>query len=277
MDHMRWIMLTFIVSLAAFAQGPRIFMVTDMEGVTGVNSWDEQTAPGQRRFEETRRLLAAEVNAAVEGAFAGGASEVVIWDGHDGSRSLSVDDIPPRARLIQGKPTPADYYMGEGRYDGLMFVGQHAKAGANGLLSHTQSLRVRDITINGQSVGETGQAAAIGGHFKIPVILLTGDQAACDEVLTIQPKAETVAVKRLIGKGSSISLSHAEARARIRDAARRAVERIREFRPWIIEGPVEMRWEFHPETTKEGGTKQIPPRIYRGATVLEAFQDWLGR
>jgi len=274
---MRLTILLLAVCAAACAQGPRIFILTDMEGVGGVNSWDEQTTPGQRRFDESRRLLAAELNAAIEGVLSAGASEVVVWDGHDGSRSLSVDDIPPRARLIQGKPSPADYYMGDGHYDGLMFIGQHAKAGAKGLLSHTQSRGVRDLTINGKSIGETGQAAAIAGYFKIPAIMLTGDQAACDEFLTIQPKGETVAVKRLVGKGSSLSLSHAEARDRIRAAARRAVERIREFSPWTIQGPVELRFEYLPETMKSGETKQNPPRVYRGQTVLEAFQDWLGK
>src|SRR6516162_6773251 len=78
----------------AFTQA-RIFIVTDMEGVGGVNNADEQLLPGQRRYDESRRFLSGELNAAVEGAFAGGASEVVVWDGHDGSRSLSIDDIDP--------------------------------------------------------------------------------------------------------------------------------------------------------------------------------------
>ncbi len=269
---MRIFLLSLVLGALGLAQGPRIFIVTDMEGVGGVNSWDEQTAPGQRRFEEARRLLAAEVNAAVAGALAGGASEVVIWDGHDSSRSLSVEDIPPHARLIQGEPTPADFYLGDGRYDGLMFVGQHAKAGAGGLLSHSQSREVKDITINGRSVGEIGQAAAIAGYFKTPVIMLSGDQAACDEVRTIQPTAETVAVKRRVGNSSALSLSHEEARAQIRGAAERAVRRIREFSPWVIPGPVEMRFEFLPQKTGDA-----PPRVYRGGTVLEAFEDWLGK
>lgn len=260
------------------APGPRIFIVTDLEGVGGVNNWDEQVSPGQRRFEESRRLLIGEVNAAVEGAFEGGASEVVIWDGHDGSRTLSIDAIHPRAKLIQGRPTPADYYLSEGHYDGIIFVGQHAKAGTpNGLMAHSQSLSVRDITINGKSVGELGQVAAIAGHFRIPVIMLAGDQAACDEFLELQPRGETVAVKKMVGKASALSLSHAEACAAIRAAARRAVQRIREFSPWIIQGPVEMRFEFHPRKTETGQLQEVPPRIYRGQTVLEAFQQWLGR
>jgi len=262
----------------AAAQGPRIFIVTDMEGVGGVHNWDEQTSPGQRRFDESRRLLTGEVNAAVEGAFEAGASEVVIWDGHGGSRSLSLEDLHPRARLIQGPRTPATYYLEEKRYEGIMIVGQHARAGAkNGLLAHSQSRSVQNIFINGKPVGEIGQTAAIGGHFRIPVILLTGDRAACDEMLEIQPKAETVAVKRMVGTASALSLPHTEARALIRRAARQAVQRIAEFSPWIIEGPVEMKFEYNPETTKAGETKQPPPRIYRGRTVLEAYEQWLGR
>src|SRR5882762_5120460 len=112
------------------ADGPKIFIVTDLEGVGGVNNADEQLLPGQRRYEESRRLLAGEVNAAVEGALIAGATQVVIWDGHDGSRTLSVDQINPRAQLIQGRPTPADYYMKPRLYDGIFFVGQHAMAGA---------------------------------------------------------------------------------------------------------------------------------------------------
>src|SRR6476659_796502 len=98
-------LILFLFAGAAFG-GPRIFVVTDMEGVGGVNNADEQLLPGQRRYEESRRLLTGELNAAVEGALAAGATEVVVWDGHDGSRSLSIEDIHPRARLIQGKPTP---------------------------------------------------------------------------------------------------------------------------------------------------------------------------
>src|SRR5512132_1686995 len=109
-------LILLLLAAAAFA-GPRIFVVTDMEGVGGVNSADEQLLPGQRRYEESRRLLTGELNAAVEGALAAGATEVVVWDGHDGSRSLSIDEIHPLAKLIQGKPTPPNYYLSDRAYD----------------------------------------------------------------------------------------------------------------------------------------------------------------
>ena len=284
---MKVLLLVFLlVSSLQAADGARILIVTDMEGVGGVNNADEQLLPGQRRFEETHRLLVGELNAAVEGVLAAGGSEVVVWDGHDGSRALSVDDIHPKAKLIQGRPTPATYYFSEKLYDGILFIGQHAMAGAkNGVLAHSQSFTVQNIFINGRPVGEIGQVAAIAGYFGIPVVMLAGDQAACDELLALQAKAETVAVKKLLGKAATLSLSHAEAKTLIQAAARRAVERLREFVPWKIEGPVELKFEYYPKAPGSSSTalstemKQLLPRtvIYRGRNVLEAFQQWLGR
>jgi D-amino peptidase len=257
-----------------------------MEGVGGVNNADEQLLPGQRRFEESHRLLVGELNAAVEGVLGAGAGEVVVWDGHDGSRALSVDDIHPKAKLIQGRPTPATYYLSDKLYDGILFIGQHAMAGAkDGVLAHSQSFTVQNIFINSRPVGEIGQVAAIAGYFGIPVIMLAGDQAACDELRALQAKAETVAVKKLMGKASTLSLSHAETRSRIQTSARRAVERLREFAPWRIEGPIELKFEYYPEAPGSSSaalsteTKQLLPRtvIYRGRNVLEAFQQWLGK
>jgi D-amino peptidase len=263
-------------AIAMQAAGPRILVVTDMEGVGGVNNWDEQVMPGQRRFEETRRLLTGEVNAAVAGAFDAGAKSVVVWDGHDGSRALVIDEIDPRAELLQGRGTKGNYNFSSKLYDGVMFVGQHAMAGTrNGLLAHTQSRAIERITINGKPVGEIGQVAAIAGYFDIPVIFLSGDQAACDEIRTLQPTAEVAAVKRMVGAGSSLSLPHMRAKELIRAQARRAVERTSEFKPWKIDGPVEMRFEWLP--TKDPQKPAPAPQSYKGATVLEAFEQWLGK
>ena len=262
------ILITALLLSAAAPAATRIFIVTDMEGVGGVNNADEQLLPGQRRYDESRHLLAGELNAAIEGAFAAGASQVVVWDGHDGSRSLTIEDIDPRAQLIQGKPTPPTYYLSDRAYDGIFFIGQHAMAGAKGgVLAHSQSFSVQSITINGRAVGEIGQTAAIAGYFHIPVVMLSGDQAACDEIRELQPTAEVVAVKRLAGTGSTLSLSHPEARQRIRDAATRAVNRISSYRPWNVSGPVEMVIRY------KAPDKQ--PGVYKGQTVLECYEDWM--
>jgi D-amino peptidase len=291
-------LIVFLLSLTSAygSDRPSILIVTDLEGVGGINNAREQLFPGQRRYEESRRLLIGEVNAAVEGALKGGALDVVIWDGHDGSRTLSIDEIHPRAKLIQGEITPPNYYLGERLYDGIMFVGQHAMAGAkNGVLAHSQSFSVQNIFLNDKRVGEIGQVAAIAGFFNIPVIMLAGDQAACDELLNLQPKAETVAVKRLIGKDSTLSLSSAEVRLQIEAKARRAVERVHEFLPWKLGSPVVMKIEYYPGSPKDsppdlapgissvelsqGDSKQESPRteIYRGGTVLAVYELWLGK
>src|SRR6266852_1422665 len=216
----RFVMMGVFLCAVCVAQKPKFLIVTYMEGVGGVNNADEQLLPGQRRFDESRRLLVGEINAAVQGLLEAGAAQVVVWDGHDGSRSLSIADIDPAAELIQGRPTPASYYLQDRLYDGILFVGQHAMAGAkNGVLAHSQSFSVERISLNGRSVGAIGQVAAISGYFHIPVIMLAGDQAACEEILELQPNAETVAVKRGAGKASAVSLSHDEARQRIQEAA----------------------------------------------------------
>ncbi len=271
----RSLVFPLLLAAAAWAQGPRVLIVTDMEGLEGVNDADEQIAPGQRRFEETRRILIGDVNAAIEGATRANAAEVVVWDGHDGSRSLSVEGLRPPAKLIQGKPTPANFYLSDRAYDGIIFIGQHPMAGTkNGVMAHTQSFNVKQLTINGKPVGELGQVAAIGGHFGIPVIMLAGDQTACDEMLELQPKAVVVPLKRMAGRLSTLSISHDQAMEQIRRGAETAVRRIREFQPWKISGPVEMVFEYHPQPPVYPAPRTV---VYKGANVLEAFEAWLGK
>jgi D-amino peptidase len=270
-NMLRLVIMSLFLCAICGAQKPKFMIVTDMEGVGGVNNADEQLLPGQRRYEESVRLLVGELNAAIAGLLEAGAGQVVVWDGHDGSRSLSIADINPAAELIQGRPTPANYYLEDQLYDGILFIGQHAMAGAkNGVLAHSQSFSVERISLNGRSVGEIGQVAAIAGYFHIPVIMLAGDQAACDELRELQPKAETVAVKRGVGKASAVSLSHDEARKRIQEAARRAAERVSQFKPWPVEGPVELKFEFKDKA-------KSPDRVYKGDSVLKAYEAWLGQ
>src|ERR1700675_1627240 len=115
---MKRLFLFCFAAAACTAQGPKIFIVTDMEGVAGVNNADEQLLPGQRRYDESRQLLVGEINAAIKGLLEAGAGQGVVWDGQDGSRSLSIADINPAAELIQGRPTPANYYLQDRMYDG---------------------------------------------------------------------------------------------------------------------------------------------------------------
>jgi D-amino peptidase len=116
--------------------------------------------------------------------------------------------------------------------------------------------------------------AAIAGYFNIPVIMLSGDEAACREMLALQPRAKTVAVKRFAGKLSTVSLSHSEATRLIREAAEQAVSHAREYSPWKISGPVELVFEYLPQPPQQPAARSVS---YKGASVLEAYEAWLGK
>ena len=217
-----------------------VFVITDAEGVAGICR-QEQTDP---KDPELRRLLTGEVNAAVRGFFAGGADEVVVWDGHDGSQTLSVETIEPRARLLIG---------GAGRsmtldrgYAAIAFLGQHSKAGVRaGIMAHSySSLGIQNILLNGKPVGETETRTMLAGWYKTPVILLTGDQAAADEMKALVPEAEVAVVKEGIARYACVSLSAPQAQSTIYEAARRAMAKIGSIRPYRMDGPVTIEIEY---------------------------------
>ncbi len=274
-------------ALAALAQAgkPRkVYMITDMEGVDGIFDTELQCLPFESpRFEESRKLLTGEVNAAVDGLYEGGVTEVVVWDGHDSSRTLSALDIHPKARLLTGEPISPTLEL-DPSYSAVIFIGQHAMAGAEkGILSHSYSSQgIQNIWVNNKPMGEIGARTMLAGNFGIPVIMLSGDTAACKEVHEIVPEAECAEVKSGVSRTAGFMLSHPAACALIREKARRAIERLAEFKPCRITGPVEVKVEF---TTK--GTQSFRPRegierlndrtwVFRGKDILEAWLKYSG-
>jgi len=265
-----------VAACVAWGQAKKsIFVITDAEGVAGVCRQD-QTEP---KDPELRQLLTGEVNAAVEGFLAGGADEVVVWDGHDGSQTLSALTIHPKARLLMGS-LGVTMTMERG-YAGVAFVGQHSLAGVRaGIMAHSySSLGIQNMLMNGQPVGEIGTRAALAGFYKIPVILLTGDQTAAKELLDIVPQAEVAVVKEGLARYTCLSLSATAARELIRESARRAMEKIGRILPYRIEGPVTIEYEY---TTRNSlpmdaalrvGAEVINDRTirYRGRDFMEAW------
>src|SRR5258705_9502270 len=176
--------MRFLLSLlmlccpAAWAQNKTIFLITDAEGVGGVCRQD-QTDP---KDQEMRQLLTGEINAAVEGFLAGGAQEVIVWDGHDGSQTLSTLTIHPKAKLLMGALGPS--MMMERRFAAVAYVGQHSKANIRGgVMAHSySSLGIQNMLLNGKPVGEIDVIAAIAGHIGTAGSMLSGDQGAADEI-----------------------------------------------------------------------------------------------
>jgi D-amino peptidase len=265
--------------LAQSEKPKKLFVITDMEGVSGIFDSDLQVNPFQSpRWEESRKLLTGEVNDAVEGLLAGGATEVVVWDGHDSGRSLSVLDIHPKARLLQGRPVSPTLEL-DPSYRAVIFVGQHGMAGADkGILAHSyDSQRIQNISVNGKPVGEIGGRVMLAGALDIPVIMLSGDTAACKELHDLVPQAECAEVKTGVSRTAGYMLSHSASCALIRQKAQLAMEHLAEFQPYKVLGPVELKVEF---TTAAGavfqehdGIEKVNDRtwIFRGKGIIEAW------
>jgi D-amino peptidase len=271
---------TLLAGLAA-AQQKTIFLITDAEGVGGVCR-QEQTDP---KDPEMRQLLTAEINAAVDGFYAGGADEVLVWDGHDGSQTLSTLTIHPRAKLLMGG-LGASMLM-ERRFAAVAYIGQHSKANIRGgIMAHSySSLGIQNMLLNGKPVGEIDVIAAMAGHFGTPAIMLSGDQAAADELKAIVPEAEFAVVKEGLGRYTCISLSAKAAQDLIRDAARRSMAKIGTIRPYRVPGPVTLQVEY---TTRNSlpidaglraGAEVVDDRTirFRGKDILEAWQRYRAR
>jgi len=207
----------------------RVFVMTDLEGVAGVASFEGDAYAGAPRLQRARTLLTAEVNAAVAGLFDGGAAEVEVMDGH-GDEGIVYEELEPRASLVHGRPLSPRWLHEIDGCGALVFVGQHAMAGVpDGNLNHTQDSRTTSyITLNGEPIGEIGQLALFAGARGVPAIFLSGDEAACREFAALVPGAPTAAVKRGLGRNSAVSISAVEARRRIRAGAHLALQRHRE-------------------------------------------------
>jgi D-amino peptidase len=264
----------------------KVYMVTDVEGVDGIFDWKDQGRPFESpRWANTVKTLTGEVNAAVAGLIEGGAAEVVVADLHNSSRTLSTLDLDPRAELLQGNNLPRTLGM-DSSYSALVFVGQHAMAGApGGVLTHTGSFVIDYISFNGRKVGEIGTRVMLAGYYGVPAIMIAGDAAACKELRDLVPEAECAEVKLgfnddTSGTSSGISLSHPAACSLIRERARRAMHRLAEFHPYRVPGPYELKVVFKkgnqaPQATLPG-SERIDERtiIYRGRDLLETWLKW---
>ncbi|MCP5114374.1 MAG: M55 family metallopeptidase, partial [bacterium] len=179
--------ITLIIGSCLIAQSRNtVFLITDAEGVAGVCR-QEQTDP---KNTEMQKLLTGEINAAVRGFLSAGADEVIVWDGHDGSQTLSALTIHPQAKLVRGFLGPT--MLMERNFAAIAFIGQHARANRKrAVMAHSfSSLGIQKILMNGNPVGEIETIVAMAGWFGVPAILLTGDQAAADDLEAIVPEAE---------------------------------------------------------------------------------------
>lgn len=227
----------------------KIHIAVDMEGISGVVSWDHVSSnnPEYTRF---RKLMTADVNAAVEGASSAGADEVTVSDGHGGAKNILIEELDERARLNCGSPSPFSMIQGIGDdVDGVILVGYHARAGTPlAILDHTWVGAVTGVWLNGTEVGEIGLNASVCGHFGAPVIAISGCRTACAEAVTLLGDLETAPVKEATSRMAAECLPPAAAQKLILRAATRGVKRLKTGdvpSPYQVETPVEVSVEFN--------------------------------
>jgi D-amino peptidase len=259
----------------------RVQIMSDMEGVSGIVKW-EQVTGGDPMYEEGRRLYTEEINAAVRGARAGGAKEIVVIDCHGAGKAWSFNSLihdqleEDCEYVVQDMWTDYTGFLEEG-CDAALFVGMHAMAGTpDGVLNHTVSgQQWQNLWFNGTLVGETGINAALCGQWGCPVLLVTGDKAVCREGTELLGEGlTTVAVKEGIGQFSARQIPARRARELIEQGAKDALKKLDAVKPYDPGRPAEIKVEFKStdalrEYGRKAGVEQLDAR-----TVLSRADDW---
>jgi D-amino peptidase len=202
----------------------KVFVSSDMEGTAGVVDWDQCVGDGPEAA-AGRKLLLAEVNAAIEGAVAGGATEVVVNDSHATMRNLPPAELAGGASYISGSHKPLYMMQGlDGSFDAVLFISYHGSVGAPAGLSHTYNPRaVMEARLDGRVTGEAGINALVAAHYGVPVVLVTGDRCACEETAALIPGVHCAVVKEHVSRLAAHSLHPDRACALIRETARKAI------------------------------------------------------
>lgn len=231
----------------------RIYISADMEGVTGVTH-PQDVIPGRERYDDFRKHLTNDVNAAIEGAAEAGAAEFLVNEAHDGMRNIILEDLDERAEVIVGSRKPLSMMEGFEDSDVVFFVGYHAMAGADGVLSHTFSspLEVVAVELGGEPCSEARMNATLAGTRNIPVGLVTGDDATCEEAKSLYPGVKAARVKTAIDRYTARCLHPRKAVESIRREAGAAVKGVGSLAPYVPEAPYAFTVEFATASTAAG-------------------------
>jgi D-amino peptidase len=202
----------------------KVYISVDLEGIAGVVA-NSQTSPTGANYEWARKQMMAETNAAIEGAFAGGATEVVVNDSHGPQTNLRPDELDRRATLITGQPKPLGMTQGlDSTFDAAIYIGYHAPGStADAVHGHTFSGALKVVRLNGKEVGEYGLNAMVAGHWGVPVVFIAGDRAAVEMARDFIPGVDGLIVKDGIGYYAAKTMHPLEARERIAAGVRAAL------------------------------------------------------
>ena len=242
----------------------KIYISTDLEGISGVCIFEQTRERTSPLYQEARRLLMRDINAAVQGCLDAGAAEVVVLDGHGGGFNFVPELMHPGACYVTGVQRPRAACGLDDTFDGAMLLGYHAMNGVEtGVLHHTQSSKAESkYWYAGRESGEIAQSALIMGHYGVPVIMVTGDEACCAEAKEfLGDEVVTVAVKEGYSRESAKIIPPPRAHEMLREGAAQAVRNADNCKPYSIEFPTTVRVQFGGKETADGMKFQKAKRL----------------
>jgi D-amino peptidase len=243
-----WLLCLPLLALAASAQVNKlkVYISVDMEGVAGVVTGD-QLGPGSFEYPKFREFMTRETLSAVQAAKQAGATEILVADSHGNMENLLIDMFPPDVRLIRGSPRRLTMMAGIDRtFDAVIFIGYHASTNnLHGVRAHTfSSARLTRVALNGTVVTEGAYNAAIAGHFGVPVVMISGDDAAVAEVRSLVGNIEGFETKKSLGFHSANSLTPEASIAGIAQKVKAALARRGDFKPYVVAAPITLDVSF---------------------------------
>ncbi|NEB73690.1 M55 family metallopeptidase [Streptomyces sp. SID14478] len=260
----------------------KILISADMEGATGV-TWPADVLPGTPQWERCRTMFTSDVNAAALGFLDGGADEVLINEAHWTMRNLLLEQLDERVEMLTGRHKALSMVEGvqHGDVDGIAFIGYHAGAGMEGVLAHTYlANQITGVWVNDVRASEGLLNAHVVAEYGVPVVLVTGDDHACDDALGYAPEARKVAVKDHVSRYAAVCRTPARTAADIRAAAKDAMTLAGRHAP-VQAGPFTVEVEFDAEhlamaSTVVPGVARIAERriAYTHETMYEGIRTF---
>ncbi|GMV06115.1 MAG: peptide ABC transporter substrate-binding protein [Gemmatimonadota bacterium] len=230
----------------AAQQRLKVFISVDMEGVAGIVTSD-QLGPAGFEYQRFREIMTAEVNAAIAAAREAGATEILVADSHGNGENLLVERLPQDIQLVRSWPRPLGMMEGiDDTFDAVLFIGYHAGThNTRGVRAHTlSSANLTGVRLNGRLVPEAGLSAAVAGHFGVPVVMISGDDAIAEEATALLGPIETAVTKWSLGFHSARTLLPEASNALIGEKVGAALARVGELRPFRVETPVRLEIAF---------------------------------
>lgn len=255
----------------------KFYLSTDMEGVACVTGLAGQPLGNcPKQYEFARKILTAETNAAIDGLKTAGDVEIIVEDGHsDGTSNLLYDELRRGVKILSGVPRPRRLTGLDETFAGVLLIGYHPMAGVEGgVLSHTfSSVAIHNMWLNGRLIGEIGLTAVQAGSLGVPVIFVSSCKEGVREAKEWIPGVKTVAVKEGFGRNCALSLHPLDAQERIREAVKRAVANLANFKPVRLAPPYELKIEYKLESTAETVCKAESCTRVDARTILKRSSD----